>query len=317
MSRRILAPLALAASLALSAGCDSWLTKPSLYNTVTVVVTQRNGAPVRDADLVLYTGQRPVGYAKSGADGRYTFARVPEGLYGIRLTPPRGFDFVERWIPSHSPTGFVDDLRISGDTLAPVRFTLLKEGPGTIVVRVVQPDGSPIPGAQVIAYDPQRQNATATTDAAGTATFPALPYGVHGVVVLRPFLYRDYAKQNDSLYVYRDDLLVDDGSRDTVVVRMQRCAGSVRALVVDQTGQPVPGTTAAFYSASQEFGVAVTGADGRVAFSPAPCATQLGIYITPAAGYSVPEGRGSRFIDGFTVTNGNTSELTFRVQRIF
>src|SRR5262249_30097209 len=53
--------------------CDRWLTSPSLYNTVTVVVTTRGGSPIPGAALTLYTGQRPMGYASTGADGRYVF----------------------------------------------------------------------------------------------------------------------------------------------------------------------------------------------------------------------------------------------------
>lgn len=316
MHSRILALLA-ACLLTTVGACDNWLTKPSLYNTVSVIATQRNGTPISGVDLVLYTGQRPMGYAKTGADGRYTFTRVPQGLYGMHANAPTGYDAVDRWITNQAPTTHVDDLRVSGDTLSSLRFTFLKEGPGTIAVRTLNPDGTPIAGAQVIAYEPQRQNGTTTTDATGTATFPALPYGVHGVVVVRPLLYRDYTGRNDSLYVYRDNLIVDDGSRDTVVVRLQRCSGSVRALVIDESGAPVPRATATFYTATQELGVAVTGADGRVAFSQAPCATQLGVFITPAPGYTVAEGRGSQFIDGFTATNGSTTEFTFRVQRAF
>jgi hypothetical protein len=77
----------------------------------------------------------------------------------------------------------------------------------------------------------------------------------------------------------------------------------------------VPNTTALFYTPSLQLGIGATAADGRVTFSQAPCATQLGILITPAPGYSVPDGRGSRFIDGLTVTNGATIDVTFRVSK--
>src|SRR5262245_36717880 len=141
----------------LLAGCDAWLTKPLLYNTVDVIATQRNGAPIPGVNLILYNGERPMGSGATGPDGRFTFRRVPEGAYGVYAALPGGYDVVEHFIPGN--ISFVrDGLLVANDTLVTVRFTFLKVGPGAIVVRVLQLDGSPIAGAQVVAYDALRKN---------------------------------------------------------------------------------------------------------------------------------------------------------------
>jgi hypothetical protein len=205
----------------LLAGCDAWLTKPLLYNTVDVVATQRNGAPIPGVNLILYTGQRPMGYGATGLDGRFTFKRVPEGGYGVYAGLPGGYDILEHFIPGN--ISFVrDGLLVADDTLVTVHFTFLKVGPGAIVVRVLQLDDAPIAGAQVVAYDASRQSTQATTDAAGTATFSSLAFGAYSIEVIRPVLYRDPGAPGDSLYVVPDTLVVDDHSRDTVAVRFQK-----------------------------------------------------------------------------------------------
>ena len=116
------------ATLALCAGCDAWLTKPSLYNTVQVVVTQPNGDPVPKAFLILFTGARQMGFGNTEANGLFTFTRVPPGTYGVEAVPPAGYAPVDD--PTGGPAGrVIDDLDVANDTLSPVRFTFVKTAP--------------------------------------------------------------------------------------------------------------------------------------------------------------------------------------------
>jgi hypothetical protein len=255
-----------------------------------------------------------MGYATTEASGRFVFQDVPQGDYGVNASPPAGYDPVEKLIGGPS-TLFQDRLNVSDDTLSPVRFTFLKRGPGTLVARVVQSNGTPIPGASVTAYTPTTVDGKAVTDSAGFVSFPNVPFGVHGLVVVRPPLYRDFVKTGDSLYAVRDNLIVDAGSNDTTTFRLSRCVGTVRARALDGAGLPVAGVTAVFYTPTQQLALLVTGADGFASFAQAPCATQLGVLITPAAGYTVAEGRGSRFIDGLTVANNATVDVVFRLTK--
>ena len=294
--------------------CDKWLTNPSLYNAVTVVVTTRSGSPIPGAALTLYTGQRPMGYASTGADGRYVFQDVPQGNYGVFAIPPSGYDRVEDLIGG-PPTIYKDKLIVAKDTLSPVRFTYLKRGPGALVAMVVEPNGTPIPGAAVTAYEPTVVDERATTDANGIAAFSNLPFGVHGVSVQRPLPYRDFVTPSDSPSVYRDNLIVDAGSTDTVIFRLSRCSGTLTAVAIDGSGLPVRNATIKAYTSTAQFAQSATDANGRVSFSNAPCVIQVGVSITPPAGYSVPSGRGSSFFDALTVPRNGVVQVTFHLTK--
>lgn len=305
----------LVALLLVAAGCDAWLTKPNLYNSVTVVVSQRNGAPVPGAGLSLYTGQRPMGYATTGSDGRYVFRDVPQGNYGVFATPPDGYDVLEHLI--QAPSSIVHDgLVVANDTLSPVRFTFLKRGPGTVSVHVADVAGGDLSGVSLTLYDPQAVDGKAVTDASGRATFTNVTFGLHGVLVERPLLYRDYLAPGDSLYSHKDNLIIDDGAADTATFQFKRCGGTMRAVLLDDVGSPVPNAAVLFYTSTLQLSVATSGPTGIVLFAGAPCATQLGMYITPGPGYTIGEGRGSRFIDGLTVANGATVQATFRLHKL-
>jgi hypothetical protein len=296
------------------AGCDRWLTNPSLYNTVTVVVTTRGGSPIPGAALTLYTGQRPMGYASTGADGRYVFQDVPQGNYGVFAIPPSGYVPIEDLIGGKL-TIYKDDLIVSKDTLSPVRFAYLKRGPGALVAMVVEPSGAPIPGAAVTAYSSTAVDSTTTTDSRGVAAFSNVAFGVHGLNVQRPPPYRDFVTPNDSPSVYRDNLIVDAGSTDTVIFRLSRCSGTLTALALDGTGLPVPNATIKLYTSTEQFAQAVTDANGRTSSPKAPCVIQFGVSITPPTGYSVPSGRGSSFFDALTVPKNGAVSVTFHLTK--
>jgi hypothetical protein len=298
----------------LAAACDKWLTNPSLYNTVTVVVTTRSGAPIPGAALTLYTGQRPMGYASTGADGRHVFVDVPQGNYGVFAIPPDGYVPIENLLGG-PPTIYKDKLIVARDTLSPVRFTYLKRGPGTLVAMVVEPTGTPIPGAAVTASSVSGVDTTATTDARGVATFSNVPFGLHALNVRRPPPYRDFVMPNDSLSKVRDSLIVEAGSTDTAIFRLSKCAGTLTALALDSTGMPVANATMKVYTSTEQLAQLATDTTGRISFSNAPCVIQFGVSITPPAGYSVPTGRGSSFFDALTVVNNAAVSVTFHLTK--
>jgi hypothetical protein len=303
------------AIIGFAGGCDNWLTKPSLYSTVPVRVTQRNGAAVPGAELVLYTGQRHMGYGTTDSSGEFSFTRVPQGLYGVTAVPPVGYALLETLIKG-PPTNFVEQLMVQGDTVRPLRFTFLKRGPGTIVVRLLQTTGAPLAGVTITLYDPIAIRGAVKTDSDGRAVFSDVPFGVYGVSLERPFLYRDFRGFGDSAYAFRDDLIVEGDARDSVSIVLTKCAGTIRVNAIDQNGAPVVGATVVAYSATQELAGKQTAADGRATFGDLPCVMQLGVRIAAPAGYSVRDGRGSSYSDGLTFTVGQVRDVAFQLVRL-
>jgi hypothetical protein len=166
----------LAGALALGA-CDSWVTRPSFYNSVRVLAARRTGEPIAGVDLVLYTGQRPMGYGTTDSLGTFTFTNVPKGQYGIIASIPKGYDVIEHFVAAPLST-VRDNLNVAADTLSTVRFTYLKTGEGTLVARVVSTDGTPLTGVPVELYSPKGTIAKALIDSKGNATFTSVPIGV-------------------------------------------------------------------------------------------------------------------------------------------
>ena len=109
-----------------AAACDSLLTKPSLYNQVQVIVVDTDSEPVPNARVELYTGDRPIYYANTGADGRYLFRRVPQNVYGVRFHPiPTDYDTIGGVIGARR-ADVRDGLDVRGETTVVVNFTLRK-----------------------------------------------------------------------------------------------------------------------------------------------------------------------------------------------
>jgi hypothetical protein len=311
--RRGAALLGVLAAGGIVASCDSSLTKPSLYNQVVVATVRRNGQPIPGVGLELYTGPRPMGYATSGANGPYTFERVPDGSYGVIITElPNGFDFPEH-IFGGPPTNFVDRLPVAGDTTIQVRFVLVKPGPGTITIHIADASGPSLIGVPVKLYTGDRTIGETITDDSGNATFTDVPFGQYGVVVTRPIFYRDYNSPGDSLYSYRDQLIAEADLVDSTTFSLEACAGTVRVLVLDEGGAPVRNATVTVYTPTERASIGATDGDGR-ALLRGPCVTSMGVYVTPPAGYAVAAGRGASFFDGVTVTRGGTADVTFRLR---
>ena len=295
----------------LLAGCDSLLTKPTLYGSVTAQVSRRNGAPVRGAKLVLYTGQRPMGYAITDSSGSYTFLDVPEGVYGVLATPPAGYLKVED-ISASAPTDVIDKLRVAAQGKLDARFTFLKAGLGTVVVQVNERDGTPVSQIPVTLYAPSGAIARGITDGAGRFAFDDVPYGNYGVFAVRPQLYLD---SGETSLPSRAGLIVDEGSREAASFVFARCTGSISALVRDNTGRPVPGAILTFYTGANKIEDAVVGADGRRNFSSLLC-TDYGLRVQLPVGWTATEARGATFLDGLRVRRDSALSATLTVVRI-
>lgn len=117
---RVFASLMLLAAI----GCDGELTRPSLYNQVEITVTA-GSEPVPGVHLVLYTGPRPMGFGETGADGRYTFRRVPQNAYSVFVAIPAGYDTISRG-PNQLPAYVLGPFDVAGQITVEAELKLVK-----------------------------------------------------------------------------------------------------------------------------------------------------------------------------------------------
>ena len=302
---------AIAAVLPLLSACEALITKPTLYGTVTADVLRRNGSPIAGASLVLYTGQRPMGYARTDSAGRYRFEEVPEGMYGVLAIPPSGYVRLETLFATPRPSEVVDQLEVRGGVPLSARVTFLKVGAGQVEAQVREPDGAGLPGLTAVLYTPRGEFRRARTDATGRVSFTEVPFGMYGVTVERPAAYRD---SGEVAFPWVDGLVMEEGSTERAQFTFERCLGTVSAQVVDQQGRGVPGATLLLYDAQAVRSRDVVPSSGQRLYTNLPC-TEYGVRVLPPRGYSVREARGNAFADGLLVRRNVLRYAVLVVQR--
>ena len=104
--------------------CDGWVTKPTRYNVIEVTTHLQDGAPVAAVPLILYTGQRTMGYAATSSNGVYRFERVPQGIYGVFALPSPAYGLISELTGPR--IDYVDGLEATADTTIRVEFVLYK-----------------------------------------------------------------------------------------------------------------------------------------------------------------------------------------------
>ena len=142
-----------------------------------------------------------------------------------------------------------------------------------------------------------------------------MPQGNYGIVITRPIPYRDFVTPGDSTYTYLDGIGIAGGLPDTIRFVLSECDGTVAATVEDQTGAAVPGARVILYTSTIDIATLASDSAGKAAFTTAPCVSALGLRVTPPAGYTVVEGRGTSAFDGIIITNGAQRSFTFQLQK--
>ncbi|SVB52502.1 uncharacterized protein METZ01_LOCUS205356, partial [marine metagenome] len=111
----------------------------------------------------------------------------------------------------------------------------------------------------------------------------------------------------------RDGISVTRQSDQTSSFTVEPCRGEIGVRVEDENSDPVSGALLELYALNRTWDQDFTGANGVLTFTQA-CGMEVGVRVTPPAGYTVPEGRGSSFYDGLRPDIDGRVELVFRLQ---
>jgi len=298
------------AALAVAA-CDSLISKPSLYGTISAEVKRRDSTAVPGARVLLYTGQRPVGYAVTDGAGQFTFIDIPDGLYGVRVIPPSGYLSINEIIGGPDSSVVRDDLWLLPGENKFVRFRLLKSGLGNVSVYVEDVERKPLRAIRVVLYSSKGSVQEGVTNETGMFQFAPVPLGNYGVFASRPAAYTDSA---ENPLPSRDGFLIDEGSVSTATFQFARCVGTLDVRVRDNTGASVPGTLLTYYGA---FGVqdSILGAQSERHITDVACGS-YGVRIRPPPGWTANEGRGTTFQDNISIHRGTSATVTLNVLRV-
>lgn len=293
------------------AACDSLITKPSLYGTISAEVKRRDSTAVPGARVILYTGQRPMGYAVTDSVGRFLFVDVPDGVYGVRVVPPSGYFGINEIIGGPDSSLVRDQLQLTPGETRNVQFRLLKAGLGRVSVYVEDAERKAMPGIRVVLYQSKGSLEEGVTNQSGLFQFAAVPLGNYGVFAFRPPAYTDSA---DNPLPSRDGFVVDQGSASTATFQFAKCIGTLDVRVRDNTGAPVPGSLLTFYG---NFGVqdSILGAQSERHIADLACGP-YGVRVRPPPGWTAEEGRGTTFQDNIIIHRGTVASVTLNVKRI-
>ncbi|WP_157575036.1 carboxypeptidase regulatory-like domain-containing protein [Jiangella muralis] len=167
----------------------AWQTGFPVYHTwfasqlrsVAGVVTLDASTPQAGVELTL-TGPsgEVIATTSTADDGTYSFAGVAPGDYEVTMTVPDGLVAVG---PSTLPADVVAEDATGVDFDLMPDDTEVYEVPGT----VTDPDGEPIPDADVVLEDPDGEVvAETTTDEDGDFVLPDVPAGEYELIVTPP-----------------------------------------------------------------------------------------------------------------------------------
>ena len=149
-----------------------------------------------------------------------------------------------------------------------------------------------------------------STGADGVAVLDSINCGNLGIaLVQRP----GWTFQEGRGLSFYDGISVINQSDQGFSFSVESCSGEVGSRVEDQNSDPVTGALLELYATNRTWDQDGTDADGALTFTGA-CGMEVGVKITPRAGYTVQQGRGFSFFDGFNPEPGGRIEVVFRLQ---
>ena len=292
-----------------SGACADRIFEVVEYATLTVDATRLSGEPVAGVHLDLYIGDASMAIAKTDEAGRYVFEFVPPNIYGLYAEPPTGYVRLEELLDVPI-SAFVSGIVIEQGDRQDHTFTYFKVGPGRIEVTVAEPDGTPVEEVRVFLYSPDEVVQEEVTGPTGKLVFDPVPFGNWGVRLAPPDFYSDDGEPDP----FQGGILIEDGSVQETIFRLERCEGDLKVRVLDESGGSVADHPLILYRSSGIVEEGRTGSGGERTFGPLLCRS-FGIALVRIAGWAFEEGRGTGFIDGIQVTRGSSQAFTFYVER--
>lgn len=268
-----------------------------------VRVEDPEGEAIAGVQLQLFSSSGVVAEFESDSTGVRRFADLPFGDYGVRALPGLGYQ-VEGF------TSEVDGLLVEGDWVE--RTTLLLDRCiGSIRIEALRESGDPVSGLAVTLYTPEGEVATVVTDGAGHADFPDLFCGDYGV--------RTPGRSGKTLVApaagFLDGLVVEHRDERLARFTFRPCEAVIRVQVEDEAGTPVPGAVLALYDRDGSLGQGASDLSGIFIFEGVPCGDDRAVDVEPPAGFSVPNERGRRYVDGLALGEGDAIQIRFTLDR--
>jgi hypothetical protein len=305
VSGRVLAALTILAAT----GCNLAVRDGVPYGTVRVQANSRTGVPLPGIEVMLYTGRRPMGYARTDAAGRAVFRQVPPDNYGVSMQLPEIYADLSEL--TGVPPGTLQDgivVAPGGDTV--VAFTFARRGLSAIEAQLQDSLGGAIAGVQVDFYRSTGVVGTAVSNTAGIARLDSVLTGQYGAALQPP----DSLGVPGAPFQFRDGLIVDLDSVPRATFTLATCYGSIAVSARDQADAAIAGIDVTRYRSAGTTRQATTDAGGDVTFLDVPCG-EHGVKLEPLAGFTITMVRDSGFVDGLVVTKGAALSATLRATR--
>jgi len=263
-----------------------------------------SGTPVTEHTVRLYSSTATLELKNTGVDGLAVFDSIPCGNRGLSLVETPGWFFNQgRGLSFH------DGISVSRGSDQTFSFTV-EPCRGMVSGSVQDIFGAPVMEHTVRLYSSTATLELMDTGTDGIAVFDSIPCGNFGIaLVQRPGWIFEEGRGRSFL----DGISVINQSDQGFSFSIESCSGEVGIRVEDQNSDPVRGALLELYATNRTWDQDITGADGALTFTGA-CGMEVGVKVTPPAGYTVQQGRGFSFFDGLNPEPGGQVEVVFRLQ---
>ncbi|HCK90960.1 MAG TPA: hypothetical protein DHW54_07235, partial [Gemmatimonadetes bacterium] len=220
---------------------------------IDVSVTDVNGTPLEETEVILYGPQGDLSEKLAGPAGSVSFDPVSFGNWGIRVVPPR------LYMDEDEGSFFQDRILIDEGWTEEVSFALEK-CLGTLRATVQDASGAPFPEYPIRLYTSKGELDVKGTGADGMAVFDSIACGNRGLALGETPGWAS-EKEGRGLSFY-DGISVTRGSDQTFSFQVESCLGTLRATVQDASGAPFPEYPIRLYGLKGDLDIKDTGADG-------------------------------------------------------